>query len=95
ELVEALKFLPWSAIQKAEVKVLGEDEAVLSIVDCKPQKFRVKNGLEEFPCKDLGLKFFTKFAETVNPKIRVECLTAPPKPHQNNLWCKWRFKLEN
>ncbi|MCX8175686.1 MAG: DUF6125 family protein [Candidatus Bathyarchaeota archaeon] len=97
ELVEVLKFLPWSAIQKAEVEVVGKDkdEAILSVFDCKPQKFRVKNGLEEFPCKDLGLKFFTKFAEAINHKIRVECLTAPPNLHQNNLWCKWRFKLKN
>ncbi|RLI02205.1 hypothetical protein DRO30_03010 [Candidatus Bathyarchaeota archaeon] len=94
ELVEALKFLPWSAVQGAEVKILGEDEAILSVVECKPQKFRVKNGLKEFPCKDLGLRFFARFAEAVNPKIRVECLTAPPNPHPNNLWCQWRFKLE-
>ncbi|RLI05975.1 hypothetical protein DRO26_00580 [Candidatus Bathyarchaeota archaeon] len=94
DLTKALKFLPWLTIQKTQIKVLNKNEALFSVIECIPQKTRIKKGLKEFPCIDLGLTFFTRFAQTINQKVKVECVTCPPKPHPKNLWCQWRFKLE-
>ena len=94
DLAKALKFIVWSTIQKIDVKEQTKDKIIMRVLDCVPQKTRIKMGEKEFPCKPLGTIFLSSFAETINPKFKVKCLTAPPDPHPKNVWCEWEFYVQ-
>jgi len=62
---------------------------------CHPQEMRARQGLKEFPCKEVGLAIHTKLAEAVDPRVKAECLVCPPDPHPEEFWCKWAFRLSS
>ncbi len=72
----------------AEVEI-KKDKCVFSVTDCHPQKARIRKGLGEFPCKSVNLAYLNAFFGELNPDIRFHCVTCPPDPHTNDLWCRW------
>lgn len=72
-----------------------EERIYVRCTHCVPQESRVRNGLKEFPCKPMGLSVFEGVVEIIDPQVRVTCLTAPPGPHPQNIWCEWEFFESN
>jgi hypothetical protein len=61
--------------------------------DCRVQSARKRKGLSDFPCKQVGLREYSLFAKTIDPRIKTKCIACPPDEHPENYWCAWEFTL--
>ena len=66
-----------------------DDRCFLTVTDCQPQKARLRHGLDELPCKSMGMAYFEGFAVSLDPGLKYRCISCPPDEHTDNEWCRW------
>ncbi len=91
--VRALRLFPWISILGLRIDRNRDDVTIVG-ESCPTQKARLRQGLGEFPCKGIRKTEFQGFASPIDPRIKVECVFAPPDPHPAEAFCTWRFTIE-
>lgn len=92
-LKKALRFRMYATVNVQSIIDEGPDSIVFQMNDCRVQSARKRRGLDDYPCKSVGLVEYGRFAEGIDARIRTECVGCPPDPHPDEWFCAWRFKI--
>jgi hypothetical protein len=93
-LVRALAFRLYAHINAQEVSEASDRRCIFRMKNCRVQEARKRQGLADFPCREVGLVEYSGFARTVDPRIETRCIYCPPDPHPTDSWCAWEFSLD-
>ena len=92
-LEKALHLRMYSVINKQHMEWSEDGTHLRFFMDiCRVQETRRRKGLEDFPCKSVGIVEYEVFARTIDPRIRTQCLHCPPDAPEG-MYCGWEFSL--
>jgi hypothetical protein len=92
-LAEALGFRLYAFVNEQEISELTEKSCIFRMKSCRVQEARRRKGLPDFPCREIGIVEYSKFAATIDARIKTECVVCPPDEHPADTWCAWRFTI--
>lgn len=94
-LKTALMYRLYSRINDQCIAEETDNSFVFQMVDCRVQSARTRKGMEEYPCKSAGVVEYRTFAQTIDSRIKTECIGCPPDPHPGEWFCAWRFSMDD
>ena len=93
-LERALSLRMYAVINEQHVDWSEDRSRLRFVMDvCRVQETRRRKGMEDFPCKVVGIAEFEAFARAVDPRIRTTCVHCPPDAPAG-AYCGWEFTLE-
>ncbi len=93
-LKKALQFRLYASINKQSIVEETANSFVFQMNDCRVQSARKRKGLDDYPCKSGGIVEYRSFAESIDSRIKTECLSCPPDEHPDAYYCAWKFFME-
>ncbi len=93
-LKKALQFRLYARINEQSLVEIDQNTLRLEMNDCRVQSARKRKGLEDFPCKSVGIAEYTYFTHTIDNRIRTRVICCPPDPYPEEYYCAWQFSLE-
>jgi len=93
--MKALQLSPWYSTVKSQMEIVDPNTAILTVTNCPTLNALEKEGegRENQICKIVEPIIFKAYASFFNPDVEVTCLKAPPRESQDEIACKWHFKL--
>lgn len=89
---KAMRYYSWKLMDCFDLEH-RDGEIIATSSNCPAQMGRIKHGLGEYACRDMHFHEFDSFAKEIDPDIVTECVFAPPDPHPQDLFCKWRIYI--
>ena len=93
-LKKALALRMYAFINEQSIEEVGNDCIIFYMNNCRVQAARKRKGLADYPCKSAGMVEYPTFAQTIDPRIKTECVGCPPDAHPDGWFCAWKFTLE-
>lgn len=93
-LEKALNFRMYGRLNVQSCHWESENCMTFQMNDCRVQSARIRKGLDDYPCKSAGLVEYGTFAESIDSRIKTECLGCPPDPHPEEWFCAWKFTID-
>ena len=94
-LKQALGFRLYATVNKQEIVEETANSFIFRMNECRVQIARKRKGMADYPCKSGGMAEYPTFAETIDPRIRTECIACPPDEHPESWYCAWEFTMED
>ncbi len=93
--MKALQLSPWYSTLKSQIEIVDANTAILTVTNCPTLNALEKEGegRENQICKIVDPIIFKAYASFFNPDVEVTCLKSPPRKSQDEIACKWHFKL--
>ena len=92
-LKAALGFRLYATLNEDRIEIIDEKTLRYYVTSCRVQTARRKKGLEDFPCKSVGIHEYTLFAKTIDKRFTTECISCPPEITDDAHHCVWEFRL--
>lgn len=94
-LVKALKHRLYANINQQRIEATPDGKkARLTMQSCWVQETRRKKGLDDFPCKEVGIVEYGGFAKEIDSRIKTTCGYCPPDELHQGDYCQWLFEIE-
>ena len=93
-LQKAFGYRLYATVNRDAVERPDERRLIYKMIDCRVQETRRRKGLPDFPCKSVGIVEYTKFADTIDPRIKTRCIQCPPDAtRESDYTCAWEFTI--
>lgn len=93
-LAQALHFRVYGRLNVQSVLREDDKTLVFQMNECRVQVARKRKGLEDYPCKSVGLVEYGYFARAIDARIKTHCIGCPPDEHPDEWYCAWRFTID-
>jgi hypothetical protein len=94
-LKKALNFRMYGSINVQSINDETRESFVFQMNQCRVQAARKRKGLDDYPCKTVGLVEYPYFARAIDDRIETECVGCPPDDHPEEWFCAWKFRLKD
>jgi len=93
-LKKALSFRLYSSLNEDVSVVENDNVLIYRVKTCRVQMARRKKGLQDFPCKSVGIIEYSLFANTIDEHFKTEALSCHPDITDAEYNCIWKFTLQ-